>query len=378
MARERTPIPTRGTRWPTCCTSRALQGPGGSTGFSTCIKRGKPVRCSWSDKTQAEAYAHTLQAFFKYFPEFSDNGLYLAGESYFGQYGPNIAHFILNNAPFSTSLRISGLLVGNGCWGKGCNGPNSDQNDVDMYYGKGLMSKALYAQTYDVCGFPTNKTTVKCEAALMKMHTEVGPHNVYDIYDNCPRTVEYLNKTGRSMRWLLQHAREQLVPQSDGFGATAQGGYDWSCGDTYPPGAISPWFSNTTVQKALNLNKPGQSGFSYSGGDPTLPLYPELVKKIRVLIYNGDADACVPYKGNEEWTTGLAAQGVVTEAEAWRPWFSDEAPDVPAGYVTTYNVTGSGTQFSFLTIRLSGHMVPMFRPAPALTFLKRFLAGDRL
>lgn len=32
---------------------------------------------------------------------------------------------------------------------------------------------------------------------------------------------------------------------------------------------------------------------------------------LQVLIYNGDADACVPYIGNEEWTTGMLQQAPV-------------------------------------------------------------------
>jgi hypothetical protein len=33
------------------------------------------------------------------------------------------------------------------------------------------------------------------------------------------------------------------------------GGYEWSCGDTYPPGAVSPWFARQDVQRALHLGK---------------------------------------------------------------------------------------------------------------------------
>jgi hypothetical protein len=70
-----------------------LESPAGSgqnSGFSTCIKAGKPVRCDWNDKSQVcqdrtgnivgdlnvqgEAYAHTLAAFKKAFPEFEKNG----------------------------------------------------------------------------------------------------------------------------------------------------------------------------------------------------------------------------------------------------------------------------------------------------------------
>ncbi len=48
------------------------------------------MECSWDDVSQAEAYAHSLAAFKKAFPEFASNDLYLTGESYFGQYGPNV------------------------------------------------------------------------------------------------------------------------------------------------------------------------------------------------------------------------------------------------------------------------------------------------
>ena len=162
-----------------------LESPAGSgsrSGFSTCIQGGKAVDCEWDDSSQGEAYAHSLQAFQKAFPEFSKNDLYLTGESYFGQYGPNIAHFIVNNAPFSTSLNLKGLALGNACWGGSatevnCNGPNSDQNDVDMYWGKGLVSKKLYEQVQKTCKWPDMDR--ECEKAVEQVHEEVGPHNVY-------------------------------------------------------------------------------------------------------------------------------------------------------------------------------------------------------
>ena len=136
---------------------------------------------------------------------------------------------------------------------------------------------------------------------------------------------------------------------------------------------------------------------------------------MQVMIYNGDADACVPYIGNEEWINDALVSrafpsillyhiplllcfyfhsivprfaqqilhyqvgpGLITEAAAWRPWFTADTPDMPAGYVTTYSVADSSPAqtMTFLTIRLAGHMVPMFQPGPALTFFERFLAGE--
>ena len=90
------------------------------------------------------------------------------------------------------------------------------------------------------------------------------------------------------------------------------------------------------------------------------------------------------YKGNEEWTTALAADGVINEKGSWHPWFdnSKKGSYAPAGYVTSYDVPDKqyaatrGDDFAFLTIRLAGHMVPTFQPEAALNFFARFIAGD--
>ena len=86
----------------------------------------------------------------------------------------------------------------------------------------------------------------------------------------------------------------------------------------------------------------------------------------------------MPYKGNEEWITGLESQGLLVESEAWRPWYvgTGENKGIPAGYATNYTVAGSSNDFSFVTIRLAGHMVPTFQPAASLAFFTRFIAGQ--
>ena len=46
----------------------------------------------------------------------------MLARSYFGQYGPNIANYIMTTAPFNTTLNLKGIAAGNACWGTGCNG----------------------------------------------------------------------------------------------------------------------------------------------------------------------------------------------------------------------------------------------------------------
>jgi hypothetical protein len=351
----------------------APAGSGGDSGFSTCTRGGAIVGCSWDDVTQAAAYTHTLVAFKAAFPELATAKLFLAGESYFGQYGPNIANYIISHEPFNTTLNLEGLLVGNGCWGGdatsvNCNGPNSERNDIDTLFGKNLISKSLYTKTNIACGWTDSSPPADssqpnmCATYQHEASKAAGPHNVYDVYDNCPRTAAYLAKMGnKTMRWLLKKLRSEFndgVSSSAGDHHLLGGGYEWSCGDTYPPGAVAPWFLRKDVQAALHLDAPGRSKFDYkTSGPASVTLYPELVKKVRVLIYNGDADTCVPFKGNEEWIDGLAAKNVISEYEAWRPWLLDDLKSMPQGYVTTYDVEGTSfptRELIFVTIRCVG------------------------
>eukprot|EP01052_Picozoa_sp_SAG31_P051614 SAG31_NODE_12339_length_949_cov_0.807059_1_plen_238_part_10 len=111
-------------------------GSGSESGFSTCNTAEGPT-------------AHTLGTFFSEFPEFAENDLYLTGESYAGQYVPNIAHYIINTEPFASRLPLKGYAIGNACWGGNetkvnCNGPNHAQMMSDIYFGKGLTSKENY------------------------------------------------------------------------------------------------------------------------------------------------------------------------------------------------------------------------------------------
>lgn len=383
-----------------------LEAPAGSfltpvdehSGFSYCTKGGvKQTKCAWNDVTQAQAYGHTLKAFFAAYPELASNDLYLAGESYAGQYIPNIAHHLVENVP---ELPLKGIAVGNGCWGGDattveCNGPNEDENDVEFYHGKGLISNKLYDDISSTCKWP--KHGPACELLLAKMDKAVGPHNVYNVYDNCPnldtaargkQTLRsWHERTGKSPRWLRRFlSRNMMNPRvyeeldamggvelgADGNPASG-GGYDWTCGQF---DAIITYFRRPEVRAALHLpnDKVTGSAFDYdSSGPASVTLYPTLIPKIRVMIYNGDADTCVPYKGNEEWTTSMVTQGVVTEQTPWHPWFESKASSSPAGYATSYT-----SNFQFVTLRLAGHQVPKNMPGAALTMITAFLDGSTL
>jgi len=391
-----------------------LESPAGSsisedetrqTSFSTCSKRGGKVQrvCSWDDVSQAEAYAYTLKAFYLKFPAYKPRDLYLVGESYAGQYIPNIATFLVANPSVLDGKPLAGVAVGNGCFGGGedyvvCNGRYAERNDMQIYHGKGLVSTKLYRQVLETCQKLENVTkdgavlgSAECLALVRKAEVSVGDYNIYDVYDNCnldpqaPNTLKH-KKALRDGMGLLPPipipSSSLTSTTADADTTTPTAGYPWNC-ESDP--ALDAYFTSPEVMAALHLDGPG-SGFTYSRSGPASRLlYPELLTQMRVLIYNGDADLCVPYLGNEQWTTSMVDLGVAETKEPWHPWFTVDKDEqrnyAPAGYATTYNVpnktydNAKGDDFAFLTVRLSGHMVAQYQPDAALNFFTKFLDG---
>ena len=90
-------------------------------------------------------------------------------------------------------------------------------------------------------------------------------------------------------------------------------------------------------------------------------VYPTLIKNYRVLIFNGDVDACVPVTDNEAWTSNMGFE----VSEPWRAWEVDEQV---AGYVTSYKTEGEGS-FQFITVKGAGTLTPRSSTASSLLML---------
>jgi hypothetical protein len=187
---------------------------------------------------------------------------------------PNIANYIVNTEPFNARLKLKGYAIGNACWGGNetkvnCNGPNHAQMMSDIYWGKGLTSKNNYEEIQKTCDWPPNdlntgpdsfEPSPACEKLLETQSRQVGPHNIYNIYDNCPRGRAFVKRTGLSMYDINQAHQVELnsggavsavehlsskheVPLELLFGdekidvstpGNTGGGYPWSCGASIP------------------------------------------------------------------------------------------------------------------------------------------------
>ena len=108
---------------------------------------------------------------------------------------------------------------------------------------------------------------------------------------NCPGATALYAASGKSPRWLSGFLREHAPHNATALHALTAlgGGYDWTCG-TFS--ALPKYFARADVRAALNLPAKSETSlFLYdSSGPASITLYPALLQKLRVLIYNGDAE----------------------------------------------------------------------------------------
>jgi hypothetical protein len=156
------------------------------------------TRCKWDDQTQSVAFHAALIEFYRLYPEFVQNGLWLAGESYAGTLIPSLVQQIMlhegsedsdsedsdsedsgdtggaetgsdngsdggDGGSSNTTVinrnrsfpQLQAIAVGNGCIGtpgqntsnRGwCQGPYSHRYHTDFFFGHGAVNRQLYSQ----------------------------------------------------------------------------------------------------------------------------------------------------------------------------------------------------------------------------------------
>jgi carboxypeptidase C (cathepsin A) len=353
-----------------------------AVGFSYCDTA---AGCQHTDTSTAADNLAALVSFFgTAFPEYASNDFYITGESYAGIYVPSLAHAVwaYNTANPSTALPLKGIAVGNGCIGFAAghcgNDPTgvNDYHDIQIWRGHGLVSEPLYDAIMGNCTW-TNESP-QCNSLLQQAANDIGNIDVYFLYNTCndPAAPRLRAPVGNS---LLGRALKAAMARAQAAGLDA----DANCFGSGP--TLEQYFNTPAVKTAFHVapaitwelcSGNGTFGYNPNIADERKTVYPDLVNsaKINVLIYNGEADLCVPYTDNEWWTRTFAqAQGLAVTSR-WQPWnYDGDTGATVGGYVTKY-----ANKFSFATVRDAGHMVPEMRPAAAFSMMKTFIATGTL
>ncbi|KAK7256194.1 hypothetical protein RIF29_29632 [Crotalaria pallida] len=326
-------------------------------------------------KTASDSHAFLLK-WFKLYPEFLSNPLFIAGESFAGVYVPTLAREIVKgiDAGAKPKLNFKGYMIGNGVTDE-----NFDGNAIVPFaHGMTLISDQIYEAIEDL--------------------------NIYDILEPCyhnPETQVNTTSNNRlplSFRHLGQTerplpVRRRMFGRAWPLRATVKTGIvpSWPQLDANPnvpctdDEVATEWLNNEAVRKAIHTAKKSvvkewdlctnQLEYHHNSGS-MLAYHKNLTSKgYRALIYrtptylkihvvgSGDHDLCVPYTGSEAWTRSMGYKIV----DEWRPWFVNKQV---AGYIQGYD-----KNLTFITIKGAGHTVPEYKPRESLYFYKRFLSG---
>jgi len=219
--------------------------------------------------------------------------------------------------------------------------------------------------------FPRRRTETDRRDVLVKETRNTDKETVDSHSFRSGLEVEAFNRVQSLERSKSNGEREpKEVDHRDGsVGARLVGG-PVECLDG---GAAQAYLDQADVRAAIHVPSVDQIGpwelctnkLQYtSNWGSLLPYYKDqIIPFIRVLIFNGDADCCVPYNGNEWWTSTLG----IPEVTGWTEWTVNSQV---AGYVTKYQYG-----FEFVTVKGAGHMVPEYKPVQALEMISRYFAN---
>eukprot|EP00466_Bigelowiella_natans_P013332 jgi/Bigna1/39639/e_gw1.34.17.1 len=338
-------------------------------GFSYSDDPEKDYKCN--DDTSSQDNLHAVESFFAKFPSFKNHDMFITGESYAGVYVPTLAEAIvwaMGNGTYTGSAPLKAIAVGNGCTGTeiGVCGPDRDFFTAEYLMSTGFIPQASKEQLAANCDFtlPPKPLSKECLGVFDNLQKVVGPLNLYNVYGECihglPPSSDEEDASSSSSKTFHK------APLHSQLGLSA-------CLDSI---AASAYVNRPEVIKAMHV-KPidftwatcaSAKGWSYDSTRPNLPrdTYPLLLEHMRVVIYNGDWDACVPYTDNEAWTSSMG----LNTAKPWHSWTYKNGTQI-GGYATVYE-----GNLTFTTVRGGRHEVPETAPEKAFELLRRLISSE--
>uniref|UniRef100_A0A8R1DZS5 Carboxypeptidase n=1 Tax=Caenorhabditis japonica TaxID=281687 RepID=A0A8R1DZS5_CAEJA len=356
------------------------------------------------DLTAADNYNALKDFFINIFPEYQSNSFYITGESYGGVYALTLANLLINKiSTGDIHLNFKGIAIGNGAL------TNKQQVNSVIFqqYSYGLFGETEYNELVSKCCPNVNDPTQCdfytpyiqtdnlgryiavpnannwCSTQILKvvevLNSRNNPYNIYqDCYTQPGASIGAKNNANQGNNF-VNNANLVNTESSDPF----DGFPCWSTNaatsflnradvreSLHIPDFVQQWQSlNQTVNEQL-YNR------SYFELDNVLKSiissYYYTENKLKILIYNGDADLVRNHLGDQWFIEQFANATNLKTKSSRQSWNyvvagSNNLPQL-AGYVKTFD-----SQLTLLTVKGAGHFVPQDRPGPALQILYNFI-----
>ncbi len=313
-------------------------------------------------------YEHDDVSIFAHFitlPQLTTKQIYLAGESYAGQYIPYIAQAVLDrNAKVrgqnKVEWNIKGLLIGNG-W---ISPSEQYQSYLQFAYAEGVVQGG---------SDEANKLEAQQTRCLADLNAPGGTDHV-DV-GQC--------ETILTMMLELTRKNKQCYNMYD---IRLQDDYP-SCGMAWPPdlATVTPYLRRDDVVQALHISQDKRTGWTECAGavsgafrarhsKPSVQLLPGLLESgVPILLFSGDRDLICNHVGTEDLIHNMAwsgGTGFELSPGVWAPKRDWTFEDEPAGiYQEARNLT-------YVLFYNSSHMVPFDYPRRTRDMLDRYVGVD--
>lgn len=306
-----------------------------------------------------------LDKYFELFPDERGNEVFIAGESYAGQYIPYIARGILDRnaaqekaAESPQYVNLSAILIGNG-W---------------VAPGEQSLSYLPYLHQAGIIG-PDNKLW----ANILRQH-EICQNVVNQIEGGTlAADVNANNVVLRDCERVLTMILEATADYSGSKDQQCFNMYDYtlkdsypSCGMNWPPDLsnVNPFLNNPLVLDMLNV-KEHRQWRECTGGvgrhlknknfDPAVKLLPSILAEIPVMLFNGNRDIICNYMGTEDFVAKMEWNGGVGFGSSSEHNDRGQAIDwvfdsEVVGYIKT------ARNLTFVNVFDASHMVPFDKP----------------
>ena len=293
-----------------------------------------------------------LTLFFKQFPQYAHQDFHIAGESYAGHYIPVFTSEIQKHK--KTNINLKSIMIGNGL----TDGLKQYEYYRPMACGDGGWPAVVDEST---CQSMDNALP-RCQSLIQSCYDSGS------VWSCVPASIYCNNAILAPYQRTGQNPYDVREPCKDGNLCYTQLGW------------INEYLNKPEVMEALGVEVDSYDGCNFDvnrnfllAGDWMQPfhrLVPNILDKIPVLIYAGDADFICNWLGNVGWTDALEWSGSKAYKKVGR------TPLQLGGDGEKIGEVKSQGNLTFIRIHAAGHMVPLDQPEASLDFFNRWLGGE--
>jgi hypothetical protein len=255
------------------------------------------TKFEYNDAVTANDTYNALLHFFQLYPEYAKNKFFIAGESYAGKYIPDLAVLIDKNSK-SYKFPLAGILVGNGLM----TFDTLEESEIEFVIRKELVDPEIIPLFEKYC--KKDFRSDGCLTFLQKYEKDTDGLNPYAIYDYCYSSDRIEGKEAPKQKRVFLTQEDILNKLKHQFAPKRK--YNFRDGDSSAPcaffdGVFNYFNLNGKAYHAkfddMQWNGPCADNITYNAdADGSIESYKYLIsRKINIVLYNGNADAVVPY-----------------------------------------------------------------------------------